>query len=74
MDQKFAKGTVVRLKSGGPTMTVVDLGEYDFKTDVYLCRWFDAKNEPKSETFGEAEIESIDPRATATHSVPLTRG
>jgi uncharacterized protein YodC (DUF2158 family) len=29
------------LKSGGPSMTIKDIGEYSFEKDVALCEWFD---------------------------------
>ena len=41
---KFSKGDVVVLKSGGPKMTVVDVGDYSMglgpKNGV-SCVWFD---------------------------------
>ena len=39
----FEKGDVVRLKSGGPAMTVSD---FDDMFDTVICEWFDgAKRE-----------------------------
>ena len=41
---EFKKGDVVRLKSGGPRMTVVDLGSFrpTGPEDGVKCQWFDA--------------------------------
>jgi uncharacterized protein YodC (DUF2158 family) len=49
----------VRLKSGGPKMTVAgyDLYGLGATEKTYLCRWFDEKNKPMERTFSEAELE-----------------
>ena len=36
-NDSFSKGDVVRLRSGGPTMTVMDKV---FGMDHYVCQWF----------------------------------
>lgn len=41
-DQKFATGEIVRLKSGGPEMTVDRLDALSGK-DSYYCQWFAGK-------------------------------
>lgn len=40
---EFKKGDTVRLKSGGPAMTIQNLGEYEHAgiEDGALCVWFD---------------------------------
>lgn len=68
MSRTFPDGSVVRLKSGGPQMTVVDFGDYSSKTDQYLCKWFDAKHNLVEGTFGEAELELYQP-PTASFNV-----
>ena len=40
----FKKGDVVVLKSGGPLMTIQDLGDYSLSSAIEhgaLCVWFD---------------------------------
>ena len=37
MDQKFSKGTIVWLKSGGPAMTI---NVFHNPTKRYRCKWF----------------------------------
>jgi uncharacterized protein YodC (DUF2158 family) len=44
---KFEIGDTVRLKSGGPLMTV-KIAEYD---DDTRCTWFDTSNKPQEQSF-----------------------
>lgn len=39
-DTKLKAGDVVVLKSGGPSMTIEDIGEYSFKIKA-KCTWFE---------------------------------
>jgi len=59
---KFKPGNVVRLKSGGPDMTVSSTDPVDFghsvRTDLVSCIWFDSKNK-KSGRFQEVELELV---------------
>ena len=58
MAQKFKPGDLVRLKSGGPVMTVekANLDFYKQWEGTYSCSWFaGAKNNHKS--FSEAALE-----------------
>ena len=56
-ERRFKSGDVVRLKSGGPKMAVVDYGKYRFGDDEsYQCKWFDAKNNMTVNTFTEEEF------------------
>lgn len=58
-ERKFEDGTQVRLKSGGPIMTVVNFGEYG-SVQKYLCQWFDAKQQLVEDTFIEAALQRMD--------------
>jgi uncharacterized protein YodC (DUF2158 family) len=62
MERKFPDGAVVKLKSGGPRMTVMNYGEYEFGSNEkqYLCRWFGDKNEMKEGHFSEASLSRED--------------
>jgi uncharacterized protein YodC (DUF2158 family) len=74
-EQRFQSGDVVRLKSGGPNMTVVDYGQYGYVDEKqYKCKWF-VGNKPTEATFLEAELEktSTGP-ASAIGSFKLERG
>lgn len=60
---KFEKGNIVKLKSGGPNMTVEGFkwdpfsGEY--KTESVQCTWF--KNDERvSEYFNENALEKVE--------------
>ncbi|MCF5759182.1 DUF2158 domain-containing protein [Aeromonas veronii] len=48
MNGTFKSGDVVRLKSGGPAMTVTSLKK-DASTETYYCRWFSSESSSKSE-------------------------
>ena len=53
----FQKGDVVRLKSGGPTMTIENIQEFATGT-VVICTWFDKDNKYFSRTFSPEVIET----------------
>lgn len=64
MNTEINIGDVVRLKSGGPSMTV------DATTESrYVCVWFD--NGYHRQTFDEAALEKLDGFKTKTYSVPI---
>ncbi len=48
--QNFELGTVVKLKSGGPKMTITSFGD-----DEYTCAWFDQNNK-RYGVFNECEL------------------
>ncbi|WP_449412581.1 YodC family protein [Pandoraea soli] len=48
---ELAKGDVVHLKSGGPAMTIDDIGQYGYDDSTRAkCVWFDGKTR-KEELF-----------------------
>ena len=51
---KFKRGDTVKLKSGGPAMTVASAA----KGDEVECHWFDAKLRLVHSTFHEEELEA----------------
>ena len=57
MTRKFEDGDGVRVKSGGPTMTIAF---YDDTMQQYTCQWFDGKNQ-KNGDFNEAVLEKATP-------------
>src|SRR5215510_1634792 len=71
---QFHKGDVVRLKSGGPWMTITALGDYSGwtmrPTDTASCRWFEGKK--KQETvFDVALLEKAS--GHVSHQEPAMR-
>lgn len=65
MAQQFKKGDVVRLKSGGPDMTIehykmiVGISYSKESDDIVLCSWFDIKGELQSREFQQEALEKI---------------
>jgi len=58
-DQEFKIGDIVRLKSGGPDMTVQ---RFDVAYAYYTCQWFAGKK-LESGDFKEASLERKTPGA-----------
>ena len=56
MAPAFNPGDTVRLKSGGPVMTVVEFASFS-GSEGYRCRWFDDKHKLTEDVFTEAELE-----------------
>jgi uncharacterized protein YodC (DUF2158 family) len=61
MAQKFQVGDVVRLKSGGPNMTVSNYATYAYEANEpkYQCKWFDEKHKQSLALFREEELEIV---------------
>ena len=57
-DQKFKQGDVVRLKSGGPKMTVYFYQDNYGQKGRVVCEFF-ADNEKKQELFEENMLELV---------------
>lgn len=58
---ELSKGMVVQLASGGPKMTIMDLGDYspmDAK-DGAKCVWFDDKKVKQQEVFDVAVLKEF---------------
>lgn len=61
MSNQFQKGDVIRLKSGGPAMTVTSVGEAHMSSAMSVwCVWFDVKGEQKNGTFPIEAVEKDD--------------
>jgi uncharacterized protein YodC (DUF2158 family) len=58
MEDNFKTGDIVRLKSGGPNMTVEKYGNYHDGRKC-LCKWFDDKNKLDQKLFMDAELEIV---------------
>jgi len=55
---EFKKGDTVRLKSGGPLMTVTNYGESSYEGIKVWCVWFDEKNKKIESTFDPEALEA----------------
>lgn len=69
----FTKGMVVQLVSGGPKMSVADVGDYGplNSSDGVKCVWFDAKNIKCEEVFDAAILKEFVEPSISMH---VTRG
>ena len=65
MFSKFKAGDIVRLKSGGPKMTIVEPAEdFNIISPKWKCRWYSTgleglEDEYKEENFLDHELELI---------------
>jgi uncharacterized protein YodC (DUF2158 family) len=66
MSGNFGKGSVVRLKSGGPQMTVRDVVDGGWA----VCDWFDGK-EAKTANFQTDQLDLVD---QSPKTMPVRRG
>ncbi len=60
-EKKFSVGDVVRLKSGGPNMTIIETEK--ISEQYVTCQWFDGDNKPQKENFRKEALilaEEID--------------
>lgn len=53
---QFKVSDLVRLKSGGPTMTIIQCkdinnedGEFKLKSPIYKCKWYNGANFPEAD-------------------------
>jgi uncharacterized protein YodC (DUF2158 family) len=71
---EFAPGDLVSLKSGGPTMTVEQVGDTQLEKNVVWVVWFEKvgqKQVVQRETFAPVLLEKIEP---SLGSMRVTRG
>ena len=61
MARPFNIGDIVRLKSGGPAMTVTDVDLNDDDGTYWVsCTWFDEKGQRASSSFPAATVETVE--------------
>ena len=74
-DVKFEKGDTVRLKSGGPLMTVTNVGTRAYTSEEAVwCMWFDAKNNRTEDTFPPEALEKVTKPTGGVYVGRTTRG
>ena len=64
MSEEIIKGDMVRLKSGGPSMMVHDIGEAGFGgggDKRVWCEWFDEKHVAQAKDFALTSVEKVPP-------------
>lgn len=74
MSDEIAVGDVVKLKSGGPLMTVVTIDRTQFDTDLSVwCEWFDEKNKSQKGTFKLVAVQKPDTSQPELSTAPKRR-
>ena len=75
MSDEIKKGDVVRLKSGGPDMTVQNIADYSNYgiEDGANCVWFDGKTK-KQEVFDRLTLVQVDQQANEGAVRKVVRG
>jgi uncharacterized protein YodC (DUF2158 family) len=53
-DTEFKPGNIVRLRSGGPVMTIDSAGSF---LRTWKCRWFSKEEKLHEEYFSESSLE-----------------
>ncbi|RKQ69582.1 uncharacterized protein YodC (DUF2158 family) [Litorimonas taeanensis] len=53
----FEIGQIVRLKSGGPKMTVKKADGQDGETPIWACQWFDRNGKLHADSFPEDMLD-----------------
>jgi uncharacterized protein YodC (DUF2158 family) len=72
---EFKKGDVVRLKSGGPDMTVENVGERAMiGGEAVFCAWFENTGRKQTLTRDAFEPESLEKVSNEGGSVRFGRG
>lgn len=57
----FKKGDMVKLKSGGPKMTIDDIGKYNYNDfDQAKCVWFEKDNVKQESVFSLETLVKLD--------------
>jgi uncharacterized protein YodC (DUF2158 family) len=76
-NSEFKPGDLVRVKSGGPTMTVEQVGKTAVQQEEAVwCVWFEKvgnRQVPQKETFAPVVLEKVD-RTRSVMSVGILRG
>ena len=60
MPDQFKIGDTVKLKSGGPTMTIDSNTQAFAGVDKVYCTWFDASKKHNKQSFSVAALEAVD--------------
>lgn len=67
-EQKFFTGQTVKLRSGGPVMTVMGTtGGFSLNPNLYVCQWFAGKS------YKQAEFPAQNLKLAAPEEAPLRR-
>ena len=59
MEEKFQPGDIVKLKSGGPRMTLGHIGTYSGEEQA-KCQWFDDHNKAQEGLFYLTALEKAE--------------
>ena len=59
MSEEISKGDIVRLKSGGPKMTVIGITPQSagWGAEAINCKWFPTNEKPETDSFPRSALE-----------------
>jgi uncharacterized protein YodC (DUF2158 family) len=63
-EQRFSTGQTVKLKSGGPVMTVMGTNAFGLNPNMYVCQWFSGKS------YKQAEFPALNLKLAAPEEAP----
>jgi uncharacterized protein YodC (DUF2158 family) len=58
MSEQWKPGDVVRLKSGGPKMTVIEQSQDQNGEPAVHCEWFDEDRKPQRHAFAPTSLQT----------------
>lgn len=70
--QEFFTGQTVKLKSGGPVMTVMGTPAFGMNPNMYVCQWFAGKSYKQAE-FPRQNLKLAAPEETQKRVIARAR-
>jgi uncharacterized protein YodC (DUF2158 family) len=72
VEPRFFTGQAVKLRSGGPVMTVMGTNAFSFSPNMYVCQWFSGRSYKQAE-FPALNLKLAAPEETQKRRVTRAR-